>query len=104
MISGDKGQEKSSGANDDSPSTLVGNVIVFHVNTTNEKDLQFVKDGLVERINDMIDALTIKDGVITVLDDNTIAVIRDLQTPDVAINIGISSMFRNSRNLFFCYV
>lgn len=77
------------------------NIIVFHINTTTKRDLELVKEGLIERIDDMIDSFTIKDEVITLLGDSTIADIRDLQTPDVAIDIGKSNIFRNCYKRLF---
>src|SRR6218665_582623 len=72
------------------------NVIVFHINTTNNRDLQVVKEGLIERIADMVDDFTIKNEAITLLDDSTIATIRALQTPDVAIDIGKSKVIKSN--------
>lgn len=43
----------------------------------------------------MVDDSTIKDEVIKLLDDSAIAGIRDLQTSDVAIDIGKWNMLRN---------
>jgi len=70
-------------------------VIVFHINTTNKGDPQLVKNDLIERLDEMVDDSTIKDEVIKLLDDSAIAGIRDLQTSDVAIDIGKWNMLRN---------
>lgn len=70
-------------------------MIVFHINTTNKGDPQLVKNDLIERLDEMVDDSTIKDEVIKLLDDSAIAGIRDLQTSDVAIDIGKWNMLRN---------
>lgn len=71
------------------------NVIVFHINTTNNRDLQVVKEGLIERIADMVDDFTIKDEVIKLLDDSAVASIIALHRADVTIDIGKSNMLRD---------
>lgn len=70
-------------------------MIVFHINTTNKGDPQLVKNDLIERLDEMVDDSTIKDEVIKLLDDSAIAGIRDLQTSDVAIDIGKWNMLIN---------
>lgn len=70
-------------------------MIVFHINTPNKGDPQLVKNDLIERLDEMVDDSTIKDEVIKLLDDSAIAGIRDLQTSDVAIDIGKWNMLRN---------